>query len=111
MLAKGLAMIAKDDKQSVSVQPAASQPLKKNSQSLIPVMQRVAVMPDFAALREGAAFGTVVGMVPRDGQVGDKEFAVTWHGIDPRKYPLDSGWFIHAKAGVEVPANRARILH
>ena len=49
-------------------------------------------------------------MMPRDGQIHEKEFLSRFECVDPTEHLLNSGGFIDAEAGVEVAADAARIF-
>src|SRR5438093_6788920 len=110
MLAKGLSMIAKDDKQRVCVQSAALQALEQLTQRSVSIVQRIAVASEFVCLGEGARLRGVVRMVSGDGQISDKKHLTARERINPGQHVLDGRRLVHAKTGVEVAADWPGVL-
>src|SRR6266576_457438 len=86
MLAECLPMIAVNYPDRILLHASRAQAIGESAERSVAVMQGVTVLIDLRPSRKGAAFRRGIGMMARDGQVGEEETLPARQRVDPRQH-------------------------
>src|SRR5579883_2367867 len=98
MLAKRLAVVAKNYENCLEIEPALPQSFDQLTQGRIAVIEGVAIAIPEIAIGKGAGIRRRIGVMTGDGQIGQEEWLIRRPLVDPSQHAADGRWLVNAEA-------------